>query len=426
MLADAQVITSGSKTLPVPEPDLTPKEIIARARSFRDRLRAEQDATEARTYYSPELHEEFLKAGFYRILQPRMFGGYEFSFSTFFRTIIEIARGCPGTGWCLCLGAGHVITLASLFSEEAQALAFGEDGNFIAPSRPVPTGTAIPTENGWVVNGRWDYCSGSPYSTHILNLVMTPIGEDQMPRMGMALVPRDQVTIIEDWGDVIGLRGSGSHTTMVENAEVPHGFVSVANMITMDPKDAVGYKIHGNPMYAGRLGAFAGLEITACAIGIARAALDEYAEMCGSKITMFPPQTLRSENSQYQQWFGQAQTMVDCAEAALLRVCDLYHEFCEESASGGDPFTLGDDVRMMSMVAEAGELAIQAMDILIRTGGTSGLKNGTRMQRYWRDMSTFRSHLASSMRESGYMRSGAAYMLGDDAANPFAGPLSTK
>lgn len=148
MLADAQVITSGSKTLPVPEPDLTPKEIIARARSFRDRLRAEQDATEARTYYSPELHEEFLKAGFYRILQPRMFGGYEFSFSTFFRTIIEIARGCPGTGWCLCLGAGHVITLASLFSEEAQALAFGDDGNFIAPSRPVPTGTAIPTENG--------------------------------------------------------------------------------------------------------------------------------------------------------------------------------------------------------------------------------------------------------------------------------------
>ena len=30
--------------------------------------------TEARTYYSPEVHEEFLRAGFYRMLVPRRFG----------------------------------------------------------------------------------------------------------------------------------------------------------------------------------------------------------------------------------------------------------------------------------------------------------------------------------------------------------------
>lgn len=423
----SKVATSGPKALSVPEPDLTPEKVIARARAFRERLRAEQEATEARTYYSPELHEEFLKAGFFRILQPSLFGGYEFTLSTFFRTIIELARGCPGTGWCVCLGAGHVMMLSSLFDAEGQAAAFGDTGNFVAPSRPVPTGTAIPTPNGWLVNGRWDYSSGVPYSTHVMNLVMLPMGEDEMPRLGMALVPRADVTVIEDWGDVLGLRGSGSHTVMVENVEVPYEFVSQANMMNMDPSQAVGATLHANPMYAGRLGAFAGLEITACAIGIARAALDEYAEMAFNKITMFPPQTLRSENPQYQQWFGHAQTLTDCAEAALLRVCDLYHEFCEASANGDRPFSLGDDVRLMSLVGQAGTLAVEAMDVLIRTGGTSALKNGSRMQRYWRDMSTFRSHLASSMREAGYMRSGAAYLLGDSAADPFSiGPSTAK
>lgn len=236
----------------------------------------------------------------------------------------------------------------------------------------------------------------------------------------MALVPRANVTVVEDWGDVIGLRGSGSHTTVVENAEVPRGFVVEADMINLDPNILVGYKIHGNSMYAGRLGAFAGAEIVACAIGMARAGLDEYAAQARVKKTMLPPQTLRLENPQYQQWFGHALTLVDTAEAALLRVGQLYHEFCEASVTGGESFTSGMDGRLASMTNYAGELAVEAMDILIRTGGSSTLKNGTRMQRYWRDISTFRSHLASSLRESTYMRSGAAYLGGDSANRTFS------
>ena len=99
----------------VPNPGLRPDQMVARAVALRPQLRDDQAKTEARSRYSEEMHEAFTEAGFYRILQPRMFGGYEFDIQTFYRTIIEIARGCPSTGWMLCLGAGHALQLGSSF-----------------------------------------------------------------------------------------------------------------------------------------------------------------------------------------------------------------------------------------------------------------------------------------------------------------------
>jgi 3-hydroxy-9,10-secoandrosta-1,3,5(10)-triene-9,17-dione monooxygenase len=58
--------------------------MIARAVALRPKLRAQQDENDERGTYSEELHRDFIKAGFYRCTQPRMFGGYEFSVATFY------------------------------------------------------------------------------------------------------------------------------------------------------------------------------------------------------------------------------------------------------------------------------------------------------------------------------------------------------
>ena len=95
--------------IPVPEPGLTPAEMVERARALRPWLREEQRATEDRGRYSEEIHEEFRRAGFYRCLQPRRFGGYEFDVGTFYRVVQEISCGCPSTGWMMSLAAGHAL-----------------------------------------------------------------------------------------------------------------------------------------------------------------------------------------------------------------------------------------------------------------------------------------------------------------------------
>ena len=85
--------------LPQPEPGLTPETLIARAAALRPLLREQQEESDARGRYSDEVHEALRRGGFYRILQPRMFGGYEFDIPTFYRMGLELARGCPSTAW---------------------------------------------------------------------------------------------------------------------------------------------------------------------------------------------------------------------------------------------------------------------------------------------------------------------------------------
>src|ERR1700733_6541710 len=95
-----------------PEANLAPDAMIARAREMRGMLRAQQTECERAGRILPATHEAFVKAGFYRMMQPRRFGGYESDVASFHRAMIEIARGCPSSGWVLTLTAGHPLILA--------------------------------------------------------------------------------------------------------------------------------------------------------------------------------------------------------------------------------------------------------------------------------------------------------------------------
>src|SRR5690606_4353330 len=97
------------------------------------------------------------------IVQPRLFGGYGFDYVTFYRVMIEIARGHPSVGWCLTLGASHAALIASHWPERAQAEIFGADGHFRAPHRAgANAGTCRRVDGGYVVDGVWGYASGVP------------------------------------------------------------------------------------------------------------------------------------------------------------------------------------------------------------------------------------------------------------------------
>ena len=72
-------------TVAPPETGLTPAQIIARAAEIGPTLVERQAETEERTSYAPDTHEAFREAGFYRLLVPRRYGGYEFDIATFVR-----------------------------------------------------------------------------------------------------------------------------------------------------------------------------------------------------------------------------------------------------------------------------------------------------------------------------------------------------
>jgi 3-hydroxy-9,10-secoandrosta-1,3,5(10)-triene-9,17-dione monooxygenase len=382
-------------TIPVPEPELTPEALVGRARALREHLRAEQAATEARGAYSPETHELLRAAGFYRTLLPRRFGGYEFDVSTFMKMVVEVARGCPGTGWCLCLAAGHGVQLGGLWGESAQLSVLLPDGEFAAPLRALPMGTAVRVPDGWRIDGKWDYCSGSPYSTHAMLAVRLDPEEAKGARIGLALVPRADWTLLDDWKDwAVGMRGSGSNSIEVAGAVIPDEYMVLGSLISFtDSLDTPGYEIHGNPMYAGQPMGYLQLEITSILLGTAYAALDEYERIIRERKTMGPNPVPRYQNSDFQRHWGLASGKLLAAEAILMRMSDYYSQLCAESVQGGAGFDTEGLMTIHASTHHAINLAWEALEILFRTGGTSESgRQGSRMERYWRDFSTARTN----------------------------------
>lgn len=383
--------------IPVPEPDLTPAEIIARAASFRSKLREQQDANDARGTYSDELHEGFRRAGLYRIMQPRRFGGYEFDVPTFYRAMLEIARGHPSAGWCMTLCASHPFLIGSHWSEQAQRELFGPDGDFAAPHRVPPTGVLTPADGGYRLTGRWDFCSGIPHSTHFIGGAR--LASQAVPDgLHCVVVPRASLRILDDWGGdkTLGMRASGSNSVVVEDAFIPAHHVVVTRGLFSRPEEirdgTPGTRLHGNPMYLGRAPGPYHMSLVTPVVGAARAALDEFQEIITTKTTTFPPIVPRAEHQDYQRAFGEGLVLADAAENLLIRSAEVYMELCARWAADGTPPTVEDSLRLWAMLQQAGRMACDVVELLFKMSGASAARKGSRMERYLRDVQMYRVH----------------------------------
>lgn len=381
----------------------TVEELIARADELRPRLIEEQAETERRTYYSQEMHEAFVEAGFYRMLVPKRYGGFELDLGSFWRVIIALARGCPSSAWCLCLAAGHALQTGELFEEEVQAELFG-DGTFLCPAVAAPAGRARKVEGGWELTSTHAYSSGAPYATHYMGQTFAA-GEDPDGPPGPILLfvaPREDWTMLDDWGDTLGLKGSGSHSVRFEQAFIPDRFV-LENTWMVDTNvegGTPGARIHGNPMYAGRTLAFFEGELAAIMIGAAKGALDEYEDILRTRLTQRPPIVPRFEDPDYQRWYGLAVGKVATAEAALIECAAQWHELCRRSVEDGIPFTREDDLRLNMVAREALTLSWDAMQgEIYKTAGSSAARAGQRMERIFRDMAIGWGHFGQIVRD---------------------------
>jgi 3-hydroxy-9,10-secoandrosta-1,3,5(10)-triene-9,17-dione monooxygenase len=372
---------------------VTPEELLAKADALRPRLLDEQAATEERTRYSEELHEIFRECSFYRLLQPRRFGGLELDVPTFYRVMMSISRGCPSTGWMLTLGSGHALQIGSYWPEDAQAEIFG-DGHFVSPaSFAFQDALAQPEPGGYRVHGTWHFCSGAPYATHHVGIA--PTGEPD--RLVVLVIPRKDFRVLDDWGDLIGLKGSGSHSIVVDDAHIPeHWVIPLEDFLAVDVTSTPGYELHGNPLYGGAFLAFAMGELNSVQVGNAQAAVDEFERLITARKTMGigvdAPGRLRSHDVDYQRCLGLGLSYTDAAYSILERCGELYHDYARRAMEDGDPFSDERAFRIYGQMMTAHKLCWETGDTLFRAASTAGARDGARMQRYWRDLGAFRTN----------------------------------
>jgi 3-hydroxy-9,10-secoandrosta-1,3,5(10)-triene-9,17-dione monooxygenase len=140
---------------------------------------------------------------------------------------------------------------------------------------------------------------------------------------------------------------------------------------------------------------FFNAELIATQIGAAWAALDEFEELMASKKASFPPRGPRLDTPEYHRWFGKILALTDSAEALLLAGTRQYIALAQRWIDTREEFTPEQDARLRAVLQQAARLADQAVDLAFTTAGTTSAKKGSRLQKYFRDVSMYRTHIAA-------------------------------
>lgn len=361
--------------------DIDTEELVGRARGMREAIQADAIEAEQRGTYSPELHQAFLDAGFYSILQPQKYGGLELGLVAQHRTILELARADAGIAWCLALGTHHTLPLVAHYPEQTAAWAF-RDGAVISPHSLQKSGTASPVEGGYRVSVRSGYNSGAPYSTHsMLNARI-----DSGPREGeviVCLIPREDYTILDDWGGrrTMALGATGSNTIEVSNAFVPSERTAIWNWLDSAFADGTpGYRSTGNPLYLGNVNAVYSGSLAALMLGAAYSALDAFEELLATKPRQTAPIVLRAEHRDGLRQYAQVRRLLDSAQAVLISTGRDY-EHLNRAAAAGESVSATDHYSLGNRVYSVIDMAWQAAELMFHSSSSGVARTGHPIQR---------------------------------------------
>jgi len=376
--------------------------LIAEANEIAKVLRQEQDESDARGYYSDAVHSRLLEGGFYRILQPRMFGGFGSDCETYIRVIMELSRGHPGSGWCYTLASSHALVLGAHFSEEVQRELFGPDGDFRAAYAAGPAGmpTFERTDGGYFVSGLWPVASGIPVSNHFLGGAVIP-DESNKPRAIAFVVPKQSVTVLPDWGGeaAMGMQASGSNSVRLTKVFVPDRHIIPSPIVRLSteslPEGTPGTRLHGEGLFLGLIYSWFSCEFGAILTGAARAACEEYERQLRTKPSFADPTRTRMHDPELQRVFGEAMCRADAAEGLTLAATRLYTEQCDRWMKDRTQIRLEDTTKVWGTSREGCRAACEAVEMLFRTVGASVARRGDKLQRYFRDVQMYRVHIQS-------------------------------
>src|SRR6202051_4529417 len=174
--------TAAVRRLAVPSPD----ELVERARAMVPEIRALAEETERNRKIAPHIIAKFREAELLRTCRPKEFGGFEYDGETALRIALTISAACASTGWGGNRGVSHGRSM-SHFPVEAQRETWATDEDPFSCACFAPTGTAVPKDGGYILNGHWSFASGCDHSSWAyLGAFITP--PDQNPLYKMPLL----------------------------------------------------------------------------------------------------------------------------------------------------------------------------------------------------------------------------------------------
>ena len=352
------------------------EDLLARAREMIPELRGRARETEERRRIGERTAQAFRDAGFFRVLQPSRYGGFEMDYGAHTHLAMTIGRGCASSAWVLAVLASHSWIAGMLQSEAQEEIWAAEPGALIATSFLPIEPKLEKVDGGLALSGRWKFSSGVDLCRWAILMV---------PDATFAVIPLAEARIEDTWY-ASGLAGTGSNDIVVEKLFVPEHRVLGIDRLKGGPTP--GSKV--NPGYLYRLPVFAAFPFTLIgpALGAARGALDAVVDGLAARKSV--AQVRLAEQQSVQLRIARVAAQIDAAEASILHLLETHNR---DARAGKIPSQL-ERVRCRLNLGFAADLCVQAMENLLPLLGGRGLIATDPVQRAWRDVHAVAQHVA--------------------------------
>jgi 3-hydroxy-9,10-secoandrosta-1,3,5(10)-triene-9,17-dione monooxygenase len=382
--------------------------LLERARALAPVLAARAPDAERAGMVPAETIKDMQAAGLFRVLQPRRWDGYELDPRVFYRIQMALAEGCMSTAWIYGVIGVHNWQ-RPLFPEQAQQDVWSANSATLCASTYMPVGKAEKVDGGYRFSGRWGFSSGVEHCEWIFlgGLLPKRDGSGQLEHTTF-LLPKSDFTVVHNW-DVLGLRATGSHDIVVENAFVPEHRTQRTN----DHSDA------GCPGRVKNQGALYRIPFTqvfqravssAC-IGALQGAINHFRERAAAHVGKHGAKTAEDPNAQ--QAVSEAMMTVDQLQLVLLR----NYARVAECAETGERMPVEERLLQRAQSSQVPKLCAQHVNELLRASAASGMYKANPIERVFRDIHQARGHIANNA--DAYARAHGGVMLGLPNADPF-------
>jgi alkylation response protein AidB-like acyl-CoA dehydrogenase len=353
------------------------------ARALAPKVRARADEIEAGRQLPPDLALEIAGARLFRVAVSEADGGLGADILTTLQVIEEVAAADGSTGWCLAMGINTLRASAQLVPEVRKRIFFSDPIGVSAGSAN-PRGRAVAVQGGYRVTGHWFFASGCMHSSALHGACkvfdgdtprLNPAGEQEV-RMAF-FHPKAQAKIIDTW-NVSGMRGTGSHDIEVNDLFVPeeHTFSAAERRARVTgPMN----RMHGFDL--------AGCGFCCVGLGVARAAIDEFAELAQRKVPRGSSDLLR-DRPVVQAQIGEADAMLRAGRALLF---DVVGEMWE-TVLAKELITEKQRADLRLAMTHAAQSAAKATHIVCAAAGTTSIFMNSPLERYARDAEVVSRH----------------------------------
>jgi len=381
--------------------------IVQRARAMVPVLKERAAKANELRRLPDETIAEMKQAGFFDVLKPKAYGGYEMDPQVFYDVCMTLAEGCMSTAWVYGVVGVHNWQIA-LFDPRAAADVWGKDSSVLIASTYMPKGQVKVVDGGFRFSGRWGFSSGIDHCDWVF-LGGLIFSEGQPPEYRTFLLPKSDYKVIDTW-HTMGLKGTGSKDIVVEDVFVPEYRTHKATdgfMGTNPGRDTFTADLYKLPF-----GQIFVRAVSSAAIGGLQGALDTFVDFAKVRVGDMGNKTSEQAPAQ----LAAADTAVAIDEMKL--VLHRNFEVLMKKIRTGEPLSdINQRLHFRHQAAQVVERAAKHAYQLFSVCGGRGIFTDFALHRYVFDIFAARGHYANNPDQFG--RNYGGVMLGRDNTDYF-------